>query len=143
MAKRTRRDRQLSVPNKGLRYLVMAAMGDIPALRGRSFGHSMLWLIKFGLAAHYRGQETLGSYLARSLYDIRYAWASDEDPLESFLAEALMDKSVFEGILLGRTQPTAEDYSTLAGTLRVPVDQLLDLPLKLEENGDVKRVAVD
>lgn len=136
--------RQLSVPNVRLRYVVMAAMGDIKALEGRRIGQAVVWLVKYAIAAIYRDRVTLARFLALSLYDEKYDWARAEDPLEAFAEEALLDAQVIERILMGRAVPTTEHYSAIAGAIGIDVDELTAMATKLEENGDVKqRIAAE
>jgi transcriptional regulator with XRE-family HTH domain len=139
-----KKHRQLSVPNIRLRYVVMAAVGDLKALEDRRLGQAVVWLVNYAIAAIYRDRLTLARLLALSLYDEKYDWARADEPLEAFAEEALLDPQVVERILMGRAAPTNEQYSAIAGALDKDVDELMELPTKLEENGDVReRVNAD
>jgi hypothetical protein len=133
-----KKHRQLSVPNIRLRYGVMAAVGDLTALEDRRLGQAVVWLVNYAISAIYRDRLTLARLLALSLYDEKYAWALADDPLEAFAEEALLDPQVVERILMGRAAPTTEQYSAIAGALDKDVDELMGLPTKLEENGNVR-----
>ena len=130
--------------NEGLRYVVMAAIGDLPSLNGRPIGRAIAWLVKYALERIYGDRLTFARFIALALEDENNDWASAEDPLEGLAEAALLEAKLIERLMLGRAVPTAEQYSALAGALRVDVDWLAALPTWLAENGDVKeRVSAD
>lgn len=128
--------RQMTVPDRGLKYLVQAAIADMPELRGRPVGQAIVWLATEAMRVAYRGRMTFRRLLAESLGDDRWAWAKTDDPLASFAGETYLSCEKLERVLDGRDEPTSEMIAAIAGAIDVDVNYLLELAgKKLEGNG--------
>lgn len=134
--------RQLTVPDRGLKYLVQAAMADLPGLRERVVSQAIVWLVKEALRMAYRGRVTVRLLLAQGLNDDRWDWSKADDPIASFANENYLSLEDLQRFLDGRDEPTSEMIAVIAGALDLDVNYLLELAgTTLEENGhdvDVK-----
>lgn len=135
--------RQMAVTDDGIRYLLMAAIGDFPQLRGRTVNQSIAWLAKYAMGSLYLSEVSFGHYLAQKIIDESYPWASADDPLAAMAEAALLEPQLVESVLFGRAKPTMEFISAIAGVLDEDVETLLALAAvdNLGERVDV-RVAV-
>lgn len=141
-AKKKRKRRHIIVVDKGLRYLLMAATGDFPQLRGRTTNQALVWLGKYAMAILYLDRPSLGYYLAQKLYDERYPWAKEDDPMVAMAEAALIEPSLIESVILGKTEPSNEFLSAIAGALNEDVETLLEMvaATDLGEQVDVRAV---